>query len=292
MYDAEEVSRLPALLSQEILVSHVSSIWMTVTLPGGALLWWYLQSSSFDFLFKVGRAESSTCGLASTLSRLRCRPLWHFHCWSGLVRTYMVQKLWKWSRIELNCFAFSQGDDFKTPEGDVEDNPEDFANKLEHYFSSKMHSREQSWLRTLETECEKCDLEADEASLQVASRPAMPGGEAFLGWSLRWQSGKKVEWPILIGRQNTRNISKNVWFFSIKLLQFLQGDGWAGVHQDQRQCLQGLPLWGLPLVLSLRIATLRFTSTFKFKECYPDVLYPLHWLAHETRLTCPAMQSA
>ena len=63
----------------------------------------------------------------------------------------------------------------------MEDNPEDFANKLEHYFSSKMHSREQSWLRTLETECEKCDLEADEASLQVASRPAMPGGEAFLG---------------------------------------------------------------------------------------------------------------
>ena len=29
---------------------------------------------------------------------------------------------------ELICFAL-QGDDFRTPEGDVEDNPEDFANK-------------------------------------------------------------------------------------------------------------------------------------------------------------------
>ena len=39
MYDAEEVSRLPAQLSQEIVVGHVSSIWLTLTLPGGALLW-------------------------------------------------------------------------------------------------------------------------------------------------------------------------------------------------------------------------------------------------------------
>ena len=39
MFDAEEVSRLPAVLSGELLVSHVSSIWLTITLPGGALLW-------------------------------------------------------------------------------------------------------------------------------------------------------------------------------------------------------------------------------------------------------------
>ena len=103
MYDAEEVSRLPALLSQEMLVSRVSSIWMTVTLPGGALLWWDFQSSYFDVLFKVGRAESSPCGLASTLSWLRRWPLWHFHCGSGLSGNY---KLWRWWWIELICFAF------------------------------------------------------------------------------------------------------------------------------------------------------------------------------------------
>ena len=39
MYDAEEVSHLPALLAGHVLVSHVTSIWTTVTLPGGALLW-------------------------------------------------------------------------------------------------------------------------------------------------------------------------------------------------------------------------------------------------------------
>ena len=39
MYDAEEVSHLPALLAGHLLVSHVTSIWTTVTLPGGALLW-------------------------------------------------------------------------------------------------------------------------------------------------------------------------------------------------------------------------------------------------------------
>ena len=46
---------------------------------------------------------------------------------SLLIRS--CQNLYGAKVVELNCFAFSQGDDFKTPEGDVEDNPEDFANK-------------------------------------------------------------------------------------------------------------------------------------------------------------------
>ena len=40
-------------------------------------------------------------------------------------------------RIDYHLI-FPQGDDFKTPEGDVEDNPEDFSNKWEDYFISRM----------------------------------------------------------------------------------------------------------------------------------------------------------
>ena len=40
-------------------------------------------------------------------------------------------------RIDYHLI-FPQGDDFKTPEGDVEDNPEDFSNKWEDDFISRM----------------------------------------------------------------------------------------------------------------------------------------------------------
>ena len=90
MQDSEDVSQLPAVLSGGVVVVRASSLWLTASLPG-ALVWW----------------DGAGRGHVDLASSLR-----------GQVRGL--------------CGTFSGGrgaGDFTTPEGDVEDNPEDFANK-------------------------------------------------------------------------------------------------------------------------------------------------------------------
>ena len=90
LHDSEEVARLPAVLSPGILVTPVSSLWLTASLPGGVTVWWDGHSRAHVDLPRQYRGQ--VAGLCGT-------------------------------------FTQQQGDEFKTPEGDVEDNPEDFANK-------------------------------------------------------------------------------------------------------------------------------------------------------------------
>jgi hypothetical protein len=92
MFDSEEVAGLPVLLPGGLLVARASSLWLTVSLPGGPLVWWDGQGRAHVDLPRGARgAVRGLCG----------------------------------------TFTGHQGDEFATPEGDVEDNPEDFANKLD-----------------------------------------------------------------------------------------------------------------------------------------------------------------
>ena len=189
---------------------------------------------------KVGRTESCPCRFASTLSWLCRWPLWHFHCRSGFflltrnncvkVVAMMVVRLYLPSReMTLRLLKAT----WKTIQRILQTS--------ENIILAQMCIDGTSPQLYKQAQCKMSNsnsrLDGDVTS-QVESWPAMCRGEAFLSSSLWWKSRKKVE----SGLSNDEKIKvlTDVQMSALLSLTFatvVQGDGWAGMHQDQRQCL-------------------------------------------------------